>query len=109
MVTAPNVAARTSQAFTTLYRPRPIAGEFTGKHVVTVEQFDRDDLQALIDAAFRVRDRSRRNDLSLLQTCAGKVMATLFYEASTRTDMSFQAAMLRLGGEVIATSGGVQF
>ena len=36
-------------------------------------------------------------------------MATLFYEASTRTDMSFQAAMQRLGGEVIATSGGVQF
>jgi aspartate carbamoyltransferase len=36
-------------------------------------------------------------------------MATLFFEASTRTDMSFQAAMLRLGGEVIATSGGVQF
>src|SRR5690606_1607299 len=48
-------------------------------------------------------------DLSLLKIAAGRVMATLFYEASTRTDMSFQAAMLRLGGEVIATSGGVQF
>jgi aspartate carbamoyltransferase len=36
-------------------------------------------------------------------------MATLFFEASTRTDMSFQAAMLRLGGEVVATAGGVQF
>ncbi len=33
----------------------------------------------------------------------------MFYEASTRTDMSFQAAMQRLGGGVIATSGGVQF
>ncbi len=33
--------------------------------------------------------------------CAGKVMATLFYEPSTRTQMSFQTAMIRLGGEII--------
>ena len=33
--------------------------------------------------------------------CDGKVMATLFYEPSTRTQMSFQTAMIRLGGEVI--------
>ncbi len=33
--------------------------------------------------------------------CAGKIMATLFYEPSTRTQMSFQAAMLRLGGGII--------
>ncbi|MDE5742421.1 MAG: aspartate carbamoyltransferase, partial [Oscillospiraceae bacterium] len=35
------------------------------------------------------------------QTCSGKIMATLFYEPSTRTQMSFQAAMLRLGGTII--------
>ena len=33
--------------------------------------------------------------------CAGKVMGTLFYEPSTRTQMSFQTAMLRLGGSLI--------
>ncbi len=33
--------------------------------------------------------------------CEGKVMATLFYEPSTRTQMSFQTAMLRLGGKII--------
>ncbi len=33
--------------------------------------------------------------------CDGKIMATLFYEPSTRTQMSFQAAMLRLGGTII--------
>ncbi|MCR5015507.1 MAG: aspartate carbamoyltransferase [Ruminococcus sp.] len=33
--------------------------------------------------------------------CDGKVMATLFYEPSTRTQMSFQTAMLRLGGRII--------
>lgn len=33
--------------------------------------------------------------------CDGKIMATLFYEPSTRTQMSFQSAMLRLGGNII--------
>src|SRR6185369_14996324 len=67
------------------------------------------DLDALFITASNLRERVRAHDRSVLDLCAGRVMATLFYEASTRTDMSFQAAMLRLGGEVIATSGGVQF
>ena len=33
--------------------------------------------------------------------CRGKILATLFYEPSTRTQMSFQTAMLRLGGQII--------
>ena len=33
--------------------------------------------------------------------CRGKILATLFYEPSTRTQMSFQTAMLRLGGRII--------
>ncbi len=36
-----------------------------------------------------------------IQACAGKIMATLFYEPSTRTQMSFQSAMIRLGGSII--------
>lgn len=35
------------------------------------------------------------------ESCRGKIMATLFYEPSTRTKTSFQTAMLRLGGEVV--------
>ena len=35
------------------------------------------------------------------KACEGKIMATLFYEPSTRTQMSFQTAMLRLGGSLI--------
>lgn len=43
-----------------------------------------------------------RNDPSAYShKCDGKVMATLFYEPSTRTQMSFQTAMLRLGGRII--------
>ncbi len=35
------------------------------------------------------------------RACEGKIMATLFYEPSTRTQMSFQTAMLKLGGTII--------
>jgi len=39
----------------------------------------------------------------------GAVVANLFYEASTRTDLSFQAAVARLGGRIITTAGGVHY
>jgi len=43
-----------------------------------------------------------KNDPSkFAHECEGKIMATLFYEPSTRTQMSFQTAMLRLGGRII--------
>lgn len=43
----------------------------------------------------------RNPGLLFQDSCHSKVMATLFYEPSTRTRMSFEAAMLRLGGSVI--------
>ncbi|MBZ0284214.1 MAG: aspartate carbamoyltransferase [Anaerolineae bacterium] len=104
-----NGEAHSSEAFTRLYSPRKIDGSFTGKHIVTVEQFSYLDLQDLFQLALSLRERVRQGDRSLIEIGAGKVMATLFYEASTRTDMSFQAAMHRLGGAVVSTSGGVQF
>jgi aspartate carbamoyltransferase len=94
-----------SAAFT----PPAIDGTLTGKHIVSVEQFARPDLDDLIRVASDLRTRVRSGDQSVLKLCRRRIMATLFFEASTRTDMSFQAAMLRLGGEVVATAGGVQF
>ncbi len=91
------------------YAPKKIEGSFVGKHILTVEQFARGDLQILYDATTSLRKRVRQSDRGLVELCTGEVMASLFFEASTRTDMSFQAAMRRLGGEVIAASNGVQF
>lgn len=93
----------------TSYVPRAIDGDLRGRHIVSVEQFARPDLDALFRSAADLRTRVIEADRSVLKLCQRRIMATLFFEASTRTDMSFQAAMLRLGGEVIATSGGVQF
>lgn len=100
---------RSSERFLSLYRPPKIDGDFTGKHVISVDQFDRDDLEILFDATRSLRRRLRQRDRGLLALTAGRLMATLFYEASTRTDLSFQAAMRHLGGEVVAASNGVQF
>ena len=91
------------------YQPPAIDGDYLGKHIISVDQFERRDLNILFDAATSIRKRIRSHDRGLTELCAGKVMASLFFEASTRTDMSFQAAMRRLGGDVIAVSNGVRF
>jgi aspartate carbamoyltransferase len=104
-----NTDLRPSERFLERYAPPKINGEFEGKHIISVDQFDRHDLQILFDATASIRRRLKQQDRGLLALAAGKLMATLFYEASTRTDLSFQAAMRRLGGEVVAASNGVQF
>jgi aspartate carbamoyltransferase len=91
------------------YKPPMINGEFNGKHIISIDQFTRDDLQILFDATTSIRRRLRKQDRGLKEVCAGRVLASLFFESSTRTDLSFQAAMRRLGGDVISASNGVQF
>jgi aspartate carbamoyltransferase len=100
---------RDSSRFLESFKPEPINADFTGKHIVSVDQFDRQDMHILFDATDSIRKRIKQGDRGLLSIGAGKIMANLFYEASTRTDMSFQAAMRRLGGEVTVASNGVQF
>ncbi|MBZ0298935.1 MAG: aspartate carbamoyltransferase [Anaerolineae bacterium] len=99
---------RQARDYAQIYTPPMIDGDFVGKHIITVDQFARHDLEIIFDAAASLKKRSRQNDRGLVEVCSGRVMATLFFEASTRTDMSFQTAMRRLGGEVVAASNGVQ-
>ena len=71
-------------------------------HVLSSHQFDRPLLDALFAAAQRLEGvRDGR--------LAGRIMATLFYEPSTRTRLSFESAMLRLGGAVIGTESAREF
>ena len=71
-------------------------------HVITAEQFDRELLDLLFLRATALADV--RDD-----RLAHRVMATLFYEPSTRTRLSFESAMLRLGGAVIGTEAARTF
>lgn len=68
-------------------------------HLTKTQQFTRDSLQKLFNLATELHD-VRDGSLS------GKILATLFYEPSTRTRLSFESAMLRLGGQVITMENG---
>lgn len=77
---------------------RPIDA-FRGQHVVSVKQFKRENIEALFQLADEMKlTVEAKGGCDLLKH---RVMTVLFYEPSTRTSSSFQAAMLRLGGSVI--------
>lgn len=67
------------------------------KSLIDLNEFDSGTILSIIKKAKDIR----RNETAYSKHCEGKVMATLFYEPSTRTQMSFQTAMYRLGGQVI--------
>ena len=59
---------------------------------------------AELEEIFDLADEIIANPPRFAHACDGKLLATLFYEPSTRTRFSFEAAMLRLGGQVIGFS-----
>lgn len=74
------------------------------KHIVAVEQFERDWVLSLFESAERMKS-VRSSDALLPES----ILATLFYEPSTRTRLSFESAMLRLGGQVVSTENAREF
>ncbi|XP_014236077.1 CAD protein [Trichogramma pretiosum] len=71
-----------------------------GHHILSVDMFKKEQLKDIFDIAHDFR-KSILADRSLDHILRGKVMASMFYEVSTRTSCSFDAAMQRLGGRVI--------
>ncbi|AYF54263.1 aspartate carbamoyltransferase [Clostridium botulinum] len=57
-----------------------------------------------LDDIFSLADKILENPKKYSKVCEGKLLATIFYEPSTRTRLSFEAAMLRLGGRVLGFS-----
>jgi aspartate carbamoyltransferase catalytic subunit len=74
-------------------------------HVVESQQFSR----ALLEELFTRADEIKREPHRFIGRLAGQVMAALFYEPSTRTRLSFEAAMLRLGGQTMGTDNAREF
>ena len=73
---------------------------FKRKHVLSVSQFTRHDLHVLFTVAQEMQVGVQRQ--GVLDILKGRVLCTLFYEPSTRTSASFDAAMQRLGGRTVA-------
>ncbi|KAG0063782.1 hypothetical protein BGZ89_009634 [Linnemannia elongata] len=76
---------------------------FSHRHILSSKQFDRNELHTLFSLAHEMRTQVERN--GAIDLLHGKVMCSMFYEPSTRTSCSFQAAMLRLGGTVVGADG----
>ena len=72
----------------------PTEQDFVGRDVITVADFRRDEVLFLLDAAARFESFNA-------PILAGRVVATLFFEPSTRTRLSFESAVGRLGGSCI--------
>jgi aspartate carbamoyltransferase catalytic subunit len=72
-----------------------------GRHLIEPIDFTTEELDRLFDFAQEII----KNPAKYKGICNGKLLATLFYEPSTRTKFSFEAAMLRLGGQIIGFSG----
>ena len=70
------------------------------RHLIDPLDFSKKEVEQLLDLA----DRIIADPTAYQEVCAHKKLATLFYEPSTRTRLSFEAAMLNLGGSVMGFS-----
>lgn len=67
------------------------------KNLLTSEELFKDDIYEIIDLANEIIE----SPLEFSHKCEGKILGTLFFEPSTRTRLSFESAMIRLGGSVV--------
>ena len=72
------------------------------KNVISCEQFTKEELKNIFDLA----DVVRTNPEKYMNALNGKVITTLFFEPSTRTRLSFESAVVRLGGRLVSTENG---
>lgn len=77
------------------------------KHVIESQQFGKDALEVIFKVSREMEDVRPNSDAS--RQLQGAVMSTLFYEPSTRTRLSFESAMTRLGGSVLSTESAGEY
>ena len=71
------------------------------RNIIDVVDLSKDEIKELIETALDIINNPKKYSTS----CAGKKLATLFFEPSTRTRLSFEAAMYELGGNVLSVTG----
>ncbi len=76
--------------------------DWKGRDVISIRDFSKEDIEFVLKVAERLEEEL--NEKGSLDYARGKILATLFFEPSTRTRLSFESAMHRLGGSVIGFS-----
>jgi len=71
-----------------------------GRSLIEPMDLSLEELDEILELASEIAD----NPTEYSEVCKGKILATLFYEPSTRTRLSFEAAMLKLGGSIMGFS-----
>ena len=71
-----------------------------GRNLVKSEDFSVEEIDQILSLSQNIIE----NPSKYSRVCEGKLLATLFYEPSTRTRLSFESAMCRLGGSVVGFS-----
>ena len=72
---------------------------FRLKHIISIKDFEREDIEYLLDEASKLENIAKSKEVS--EELKGKLLGLMFFEPSTRTKLSFETAMKRLGGECI--------
>jgi aspartate carbamoyltransferase catalytic subunit len=71
--------------------------EFQGRDIISIEDFSREEINYILNSSHAMEPLAAQGADML----KGKILASLFFEPSTRTRLSFEAAMLKLGGSTI--------
>ena len=77
--------------------------DFIGAHIVSIDQFERPDVEAVFAVADRMQPYALRERVT--RVLEGAILGNMFFEPSTRTRVSFGSAFNLLGGEVRETAG----
>ena len=75
------------------------------KHLLSIEDLDRDGIETILERAASFAEVSRR-EIKKVPTLRGQTVVTLFYESSTRTSSSFELAAKRLSADVVSVKAG---
>lgn len=77
--------------------------QFAGSHILSIGQFERDDVERIFSVADRMAPYAHRQRIT--RVLSGAILGAMFFEPSTRTRVSFGSAFNLLGGEVRETTG----